>query len=588
MSARRVGTVLLLAATAVALLLIVRRARTPVDVDVRQARAMPVPDDLERHCRELIGEPRVEEVAPDVFVAIGYDLANTVLVRTDAGNVVVDVSLSPERARPVHAALTAAAPGPTAAVVYTHSHIDHVGGADVWANADTPIWATDRFRDGFFNKYGVFRRIETIRGARQFGRHVTLEQLPCSSLGRQVDIDAALRTGVLMPTRTFSGEAAFEVGGVRFELFEAPGETEDQLFVWLPAQRVLLPGDNFYAAFPNLYTIRGSRPRPVGDWIDSLDAMRRLSPEVLVPSHTAPIVGEAEVARRLTTYRDGVQWVHDQVVRGANQGLGPDAIAATTGLPPSLADAPDLRELYGQIDWSARAIYDNELGWFDGRPELLYPLPPAERASRQLALMGGADRVIGEARVALAADDPQWALELLAIAEAAGPPPELADELSALIATALQDRASAIANTNGRAYLLESAWERGNGGPADPEVPEVNDELVAAIPLDVLFAALGPRLIPGRAMDLHESVRFEFTGGERWNITIRNGVAEVVSGEPLPGTPPPVATVRTDADTWRALALGRTTPVRALASGDLDVDGLAAFRAFMDRFDRGL
>jgi glyoxylase-like metal-dependent hydrolase (beta-lactamase superfamily II) len=52
-----------------------------------------------------------------------------------------------------------------------------------------------------------------------------------------------------------------QVGGVRIELVEAHGETHDQLFVWLPDKSVLLPGDNYYHSFPNLYSIRGTSPR---------------------------------------------------------------------------------------------------------------------------------------------------------------------------------------------------------------------------------------------------------------------------------------------------------------------------------------
>ena len=279
----------------------------------------------------MIGEPRVEQVSERIWVALGYDLANTVLIATDEGHVVVDVGMNPSRAAPARDALLAAHPGPVRHVIYTHSHIDHVGGAEAWVEEGTRIWATEAFADHFFKQYGTFLPVEAARAQRQFGRDVAVSSLPCSALGRRVDLEGTLRNGARMPTDVFSGATGFEVGGVRVELVEAHGETHDQLFVWLPEEKVLLPGDNWYRAFPNLYTIRGSQPRPVDDWIDSLDAMRRLEPEILVPSHSGPVRGADEVQEALRNYRDGIQWVRDAVVRGANAGEDVDTLAAEIG-----------------------------------------------------------------------------------------------------------------------------------------------------------------------------------------------------------------------------------------------------------------
>ena len=65
--------------------------------------------------------------------------------------------------------------------------------------------------------------------------------------------------------------------------------------VYVPSKQVLLPGDDFYKAFPNLYAIRGTAPRSVTTWADSLDLMRELGAEYLVPSHTKPITGKEKV-----------------------------------------------------------------------------------------------------------------------------------------------------------------------------------------------------------------------------------------------------------------------------------------------------
>lgn len=549
--------------------------------EVAQGRPVPTPAQLQRHCEEAIGEPRVEEVADGVFVAIGYDLANTILVRTAEGNVVVDASMSPERAAPVREALLARSPGPVRAIIYTHSHVDHIGGASVWVEPGTEIWATDAFVEHFLKQYGLFRQAEQLRGGRQFGRDLDLHQLPCSGIGRRPDI-AGAGTGIRLPTRTFSGREVLRIGGVEIELVEAHGETDDQLFVWLPAQRVLLPGDNFYEAFPNLYTLRGTRPRPVAAWISSLDEMRRRAPLHLVPSHTRPVSGEEEVASALTGYRDAIQWVRDSVVRGANAGEPVDALAQSIGLPPHLAGRRELLELYGQVDWSARAVFTNELGWFDGSLENLYPLPSAELARREIAMMGGEAEVRSAVRHALDGGDARWALHLLARLRRAGHGAEAIDQEQVAVLTAL---ASEVTNPNGRAFLLQSAREL-QSGSGSASLPALDDELLAAIPIRAFFDLMVPQLEVAKAADVHETLRVDVEDeGRTFFITVRRGITEVVEGEALPGTPDPVGTISTDALTWKRLATRAGGPVGAIVSGNLKVGGNpVAVARFVRRF----
>lgn len=557
---------------------------------VDEVRVVPSPAGLAAHCREAIGAPRVEEVAPGIFVAIGYDLANTILVATADGNVVIDAMMAPERAARAREALLTRAPGPTRALIFTHSHIDHIGGASVWLDEGTEIWATAAFMPHFVKQYGVFQRAEAARGARQFGRQVADASLPCSALGARPAFEGDVGGGVRAPTRTFRGAAKIVVGGLTIELHEAHGETDDQLFVWVPERRALMPGDNIYRAFPNLYTIRGTRPRPIDRWVQSLDAMRRLRPQFLIPSHTAPVRGEAAAEDALRNYRDAIAYLHAAVVRAANQGEGVEAMAARVALPRHLAEDPWLRELYGQIDWSVRAIYGGELGWFDGAAADLYPLPPAELARREIALMGGVTAVRAAIDRALA-EEPRLAAHLLGKLDESGLVSD--DEgrawLAAREAEALRRIAAGVANTNGRAYLLESAIER-ERGEAPRVRARIDDALLAAIPVEVFFEAMPARLRLDEAAEVHESLAVRLTDiGLQVVITVRRGVVEVVYGEALPGTPSPVATMITDAFTWKRLALRLMTPAAALTGGALKIDGDAlATRRFLDRFDRGL
>ncbi|MCB9549347.1 MAG: MBL fold metallo-hydrolase [Myxococcales bacterium] len=555
----------------------------PPDLDAPADAGVGGVEALAAHCASAIGPPRVEEVAPDVFVAIGYDLANTILLRTADGNVIVDAGMSPARARATRAALDAVAPGPVRAVIYTHSHIDHVGGASVWVEPGTEVWATEAFLAHLLKQYGAFREAESARGALQFGQGLPDEALPCSALGRRADVDAALETGVRLPTHTFSGEAALEVGGTVIQLVEAHGETHDQLFVWLPAAGVLLPGDNVYAAFPNLYTIRGTSPRPVDAWIASLDAMRARDPAILVPSHTAPIVGRPEVQARLTACRDAIQWLRDAVVRGANAGVSVDALVETTRLPPHLADAPGLAELYGQVDWSVRALYDGALGWFDGRPERLYP--PSDVDAREIELMGGPEAVLATAESALRRGDARFAAHLLGRLRDAG----LVDAatLDPRRAQALRAVAGSVANSNGRAYLLASALAL-TEGPHPVGQVVFDDAFVAELPVSVIFEVMPGRLKAEQAQAEHLALALVLTAPDaRYTLTIRRGVLEVVEGAPLPGTPAPISTITTSTDTWKRLTLGLLAPAAALGEGRLQASDLPGALRFLGLFRTG-
>lgn len=557
------------------------------------ATAKEAKETIDAHCRSTIGPERIETVAPNLHVARGFDLANTILIETSAGHVVVDAGMSPERSARTKRALLEKFPGNIAAVIYTHSHIDHVGGASVWADASTPVYATDRFTEHFFKQYDALLRAEKARGQRQFGRDVAVADLPCSGIGRRPDIDAALEIGAVLPNKTFTGTMTIEVGGVDIELVEAWGETDDQLFVWLPKSRALLCGDNFYAAFPNLYTIRGTRPRPTAHWIASLDAMRAKSPEILVPSHTGPVVGANNIQRALTVYRDGIQWVRDQVIRSANAGFSIDDVVKAAALPPHLANEPVLAERYGQVDWSARAIYGNTLGWFDGQAQNLYPLDADTRASHYIALLGGREAVLAKAK---AATDPRLAIELLRHLERAHVSsdlrPAVADDeekktINLALASAYERLAAQVANPNGRAYLLQSAAERRDQTAASPAL-EPSRVFENAMPIQTLLQTMATRLRPQEAMDVHESVVFQIDALEA-TLTVRRGVAELIFGPPLPGTPAPVAVAKTTSATWRKLALQKITGARALLTGDLKVTGdTVAFATFMGRFDRDL
>ena len=215
----------------------------------------------------------------------------------------------------------------------------------------------------------------------------------------------------------FDDKYEFTLGGVKFELYRAPSETYDHLFVWVPKYKAVFTGDVYYESFPNIYTLRGTEPRWALDYIASLNAILALKPEVVLPSHGLPIRGNEEITRRLTRYRDAIQYVHDEVVKGMNAGKDVYTLMQQIKLPAAL----DVGESYGKLTWSIRGIYEGYVGWFDLNPVTMYETPVASVYPDVVKLAGGPEAVATLAIGRAEAGDAIAALHLTDIALAADP-----------------------------------------------------------------------------------------------------------------------------------------------------------------------
>ncbi|MFN2375901.1 MAG: alkyl sulfatase dimerization domain-containing protein [Candidatus Binatia bacterium] len=511
----------------------------------------------------------VLQVTEGVHVAVGFGLANSVLLVGEDAVVIVDTMESVEAAKPVREAFRAISGAPVAAIVYTHNHADHIFGAGVLAGDDHPlVIAHASFQEEVGRLATATRAITYKRSMRQFGTLLPEgERLHCG-VGPRLVNDATTTPSLVLPTRTFEGDRLeVTVAGVRMVLLHLPGETPDQIAVWLPDKRVLVSGDNYYHSFPNLYSIRGTTTRDVMPWVASLDAMRALKPAFLVPGHTLPVAGEDEIHRRLTDYRDAIQYVHDQTLRAMNRGLEPDEIVEEVRLPKQLASRPWLAETYGRVDWSVRGIFDAYLGWFGGDAADLSPLSRRTRAERMTALAGGSEALRDRANAALEAGDPRWALELAGHLAVLG---EFTDVAARVRASSLRMLAAGETSANGRNYYLTQALEAEEKlAIGAPDLTRLPPELLGRLPVSSFLRGMVIRLDPKKAEGKSLVVALRFPDvGEEWGMRLRNNVVEL---EPrLPDDAD--MTVTTDSLTWKEILTGQRNATAAFARGDVQID----------------
>jgi alkyl sulfatase BDS1-like metallo-beta-lactamase superfamily hydrolase len=377
-------------------------------------------------------QKKATKVNDAIFQAIGF--SNTFMVVTEAGNVIIDTSM-PFNAALHKRLLQAESAGPIKYIILTHAHGDHTGGVPAWKQPDTKIIAQENHKE-FMHYQARLNGFYARRNASQFAL-----PMPASAPAWPGNYGAKIE-----PTVFFDDKYEFELGGVKFEVYHTPGETYDHLTVWIPKYKAAFVGDNYYDSFPNIYTLRGTQPRWALDYINSLNKVLALKPEIVLPSHGMPIHGAEEITKKLTRYRGAIQYVHDETVKGMNAGKDVWTLMNEIKLPPAL----DIGEGYGKLSWSIRGIYEGYVGWFDLNPATMYEKPASSVYADVVKLAGGADVMAKLAMGRAQAGQAVEALHLSDIALAAD-----ANHKGALEAKlkALETLRSRCRNSNERGWL---------------------------------------------------------------------------------------------------------------------------------------
>ena len=513
-----------------------------------------------------------------IHFAIGFGIANSIMVEGKEGNIIIDASDSVFEAEKIYSLFNKKNSNPIKAIIYTHNHGDHTFGTAFYVNNqdERPQIIAHEDTDFYVQRImGILNPIITERSNRMFGTLLSEEDLINVGIGPSLNV-AKSPTGYIRPDVIFNDNLELNIAGIKIELFHAPGETNDQLFVWLPDHKALLPGDNIYKTFPNLYTIRGTTHRDVIGWVNSIDHMKTFDAEFLFPSHTKPIIGKEEIKEILTIYRDAIQYIHDQTIRLMNEGLYPDQIAELIKLPEHIAKSPYLYEFYGTVRWSVKSIFNGYLGWFNGNPSELDPLSRKERAIRISKLAGGDQMLLEQLYSAVKKEDMQWALEL---SDHLITLDYFVDEVKDLRKKALIYEGSRSSNPNKRNYFLTSALELNEDFESNILI-ERTEELLEQISINTLFNVLSVRFNPELTNE-ELTACFDFSSGITKNIDIRNDVAVVSDIKKKECD----LYIKTDEIEFKKILVGFESPVSSLASGKIEVTGGSTlFLKFLSMF----
>ncbi|PFH34555.1 metallo-beta-lactamase domain-containing protein [Besnoitia besnoiti] len=532
------------------------------------ARHVPYPPALHEHSGEFKKE--IIQVVPDVYVAVGYGLANSVILNGTDGIVVVDTMESTATMQAVWADWLKLPNSnfPVKAIIYTHFHTDHIFGAAAIATPNvTEVHA-------YWLTYAEMSKVFTLtagttyrRSMRQFGVFVDEEDFLNAGIGPTLHYNNQAEIGAILPTHIMHGEKkTLHIAGMKLQLLHAPGESKDQIVVWLEDKRVLLGADNLYRSLPNIYAIRGTETRDCNDWIASLDLMRSLNAEYLVLGHTRPLYGKDEIQSTLVAYRDAIQFIHDQTVRYMNKGYYVNDISHNIKLPEHLANHPFLQPFYGTVPWAVRAIFTHYMGWYSGNPEDLAMMSTQEKAEALLSLAGSVDDLLMHAIENLRQGRAPWALELASAAYTVEPRSKRAKALKIL---ALRANASQQSAATGRNWFLTAALEL--EGRAELKLSDTQKrQTLAKISLQQQFELLPVRLIPERARHLTCILKFHFSDvNENICVHFRKSIAYLKW--PCEGTPD--VEVESTRAVWLGIVNKDRSPAMAYATGDLKVKG---------------
>jgi len=516
------------------------------------------------------------EVQEGIYQLRGFDLSNMTLIEGDSGWIVIDPLTAKETAKfAMDFAMQHLPQKPISAVLFTHSHIDHFGGVlglmDRAASDDIPVIAPHGFLEEATSENIIAGTAMSRRASYMYGRELPRNAL--GHIGSGLGKSPAFGTFGVAEPNILIDQTGHEmtIDGVPFVFQYTPeSEAPAEMTFYLPEHKAFCGAELVSRNMHNLYTLRGAKVRDARKWSAYINEARQLfsDADTYFASHHWPIWGQAQVQQFLTQQRDTYKYIHDQTVRHLNNGQNAGEIAERIELPPSLATNFSNRGYYGTLKHNSRAVYQGYMGWYDGNPAHLDPLPKSEAASRYVELAGGAEALMSQAQASFYKGEYRWTAELLNHLVFAQPRNHSA---KTLLARSYEQLGFQAESAPWRDVYLSAAHELRNGTSDNGiDISKMKDVLMHS-PVSNFFDSMSVRLKAEEALDSQQRVAIHFSDRDETHLLwIENAV---LHHRPLTAQDEVDVQLNVTHELFVDMLLGSAGIKDTLLSDNLSVDG---------------
>ena len=522
------------------------------------------------------------KVMDGIYQIRGFDLSNMTIIEGKEGLIIIDPLISAETAKAgldlYYQEVEQPKTGkrPVKAVVYTHSHVDHFGGVKgVISEQDVKSGKTQVLAPEGFMKEAVS---ENVYAGNAMGRRSTYMYAAPFHKGPEGTVGSGLGTAsssgtitVIPPTDTITktGETR-TIDGVEMEFMMAPGtEAPSEMLMYFPQFKALCSAEDATHTMHNLYTLRGAKVRDASNWWKALDeAIQRYGnkTDVLFAQHHWPRWGKESINQLLAKERNGYKYMHDRTLNLINKGYTPVEIAEMIKLPAEIDKQWYFRGYYGTLNHNAKAIYQRYMGWYDGNPANLYPLPPVEAAKRYVELAGGPDKMIDNAQKAFDQGDYRWTAEVLKHVVFADPQNTKARNLAA---DALEQLGYQAESGPWRNEFLVGAYELRNGLLKNP-LNLISTDILSNLTPEMLFDYMGISLNSDKSKGKKLSFNWIDQNGKPHGFWVEDEVLMYREGKPVQH---PDAVITGDQLNFALVAMQAMPLKEALDKGTIKIEG---------------